>query len=183
MAWQAEPQQGKQEDQQVAGFDLANFGFDLWRKTVALECMNLLNLQFEVMRVLYRERVLAIRYGINAHAVQITDDDGIATSLQGAYRRVQQSAAEAASLRMGKNNQDIHSRPRYISRERFERPHPFLVGGAGPSLNRTGHRRRVAPTVVFPVYGLFGRFQKTRVLPGQSSLQGRTSRDLRYGHQ
>ena len=74
-----EPPQGKGEHQQVSSFELPDFRFDIWRKSVVLRGIQFFLLLFEVVRIADGDEVVAPGDRIEPGGIQIGDGDGVSS--------------------------------------------------------------------------------------------------------
>ncbi len=83
-------------------------GGDVGGEAVMLGGMRFLGLLAEIARVVNRAEILAARYRIEVHAVEIGDDHLVACRAERVHGRPRHRAVEAPLLGMGMDDEDAH---------------------------------------------------------------------------
>jgi hypothetical protein len=105
---QAEPPQRELNDHQVASFDLADLGVDFRRKATVFAGIRFLDLQLQIIRIFLSEKIVTVGHRIEAHAVQIANDDDVTGRFERPYGNVEQGAIKTLPLRVSKDDENIH---------------------------------------------------------------------------
>src|SRR5882724_9114601 len=129
---QPEPPERKLQDQRVAPEQLVHLRLEVRREAVVGGGMGLFGLLTVVAGVADGREVAAVRHRVEAHGVEIRQDDLVPGGRQRFRRRARQGAVEALRLGVGMNDEDAHGAPvRSGSLFRF-RAQGAGIGGRAP---------------------------------------------------